>query len=443
MLLVRLLAVLVVSFSLFGCGMSTPPIQEHNSIEVPDGKNTKTIELFKITSRVSRGTHIGKIGEGWGCIYIGKMVWKSGRANVADEEVKSIFVEELKRFNYNVIGDPDNLFDNKSGRAMYRVGAVITNIRWDVCFLAGYLDGWSSGSTYVELDVEWQVYNALDKKTVYKCMSTGQGKTDFSARDTDQGFQQALAHAVRGLMADKGFYSLVSGEKNEKKQGGPSDPPMGGLIDEPQDTSSRGNTSSAPDSPAGGVTVSKSKTTPISDIAKSVVVIQTPGGHGSGFFIDNQGHIITNQHVVEDEETVRVVLQNRTKVEGRVLARDAKRDVALVKVDSQPGVPLGAPLGVRLGDLPIGTDVLAIGAPGDMGMQGSVTKGIVSSYRFVEKQRMLQSDVAVFGGNSGGPLVDAQGRVVGICQSGMTASQGFNFFIPFDEGLDKLNVSAK
>lgn len=439
MLLVRLLAVLVVSFSLLGCGMSTPPIKEHNSIEVPDGKNTKTIELFKITSRVSRGTHIGKIGEGWGCIYIGKMVWKSGRANVADEEVKSIFVEELKRFNYNVIGDPDNLFDNKSGRAMYQVGAVITNVRWDVCFLAGYLDGWSSGSTYVELDVEWQVYNALDKKTVYKCTSTGQGKADFSARDTDQGFQQALAHAVRGLMADKGFYSLVSGEKSEKKQGSPSDPPMGGLIDGPQDMSSRGNTSSAPDSPAGGVTASKSKTTPLSDIAKSVVVIQTPGAHGSGFFIDNQGHIITNQHVVDDEQTVRVILQNRTKVEGRVLARDAKRDVALVKVDSQVGVPLG----VRLGDLPVGTDVFAIGAPIEMGMQGSVTKGIVSSYRPVNSKRMLQSDVAVFGGNSGGPLVDAQGRVVGICQSGMTATQGFNFFIPIDEGLDKLNVSAK
>ena len=143
--------------------------------------------------------------------------------------------------------------------------------------------------------------------------------------------------------------------------------------------------------------------------------------------------------MVDDEQTVRVILQNRTKVEGRVLARDAKRDVALVKVDSQ----VGAPLGVRLGDLPVGTDVFAIGAPIEMGMQGSVTKGIVSSYRPVNSKRMLQSDVAIYGGNSGGPLVDAQGRVVGICQSRMTATQGFNFFIPIDEGLAKLNVSVK
>jgi len=417
--------VLFALLSLGACSVSAPPIKEHSGITVPDGKASKTLALKKVTTKVPRNTHIGKVGEGLGCLGFAKLLWKSGRGNIADEELTAAFVEELKLHNYNVLGDPDDLFDDKSGQAELIVGALIRDIKWDICYHNGYIDGWSSGSTYVELSVEWQVYNAMDKKVIYKHSTVGQAKVTFTDKRSSEGFMQAFAHATQGLLADKGFFAVAS--KGDKP--GKGDNFEGIAPDRGAPTAQAAS---------GSVFATKGRKTPITEVTKQAVVIQVPGSHGSGFFI-NSRHILTNHHVVGDNTEVRVLLQDGTKLEGRVLNRDARRDVALVAVE---GSGLNG-LGVRLGDLPVGTEVFAVGAPIQMGLQGSVTKGIVSSYRMVRDQRMLQSDVAIYGGNSGGPLVDGQGQVVGICQSRMTATQGFNFFIPIDEGLSVMNVQAK
>jgi len=141
-------------------------------------------------------------------------------------------------------------------------------------------------------------------------------------------------------------------------------------------------------------------------------------GLGSGFIFDNQGHILTNNHVVEGATTVKVVLTNGEKVEAKVLGTDPVDDLAVVSID--PAVTAGiTPL--QLGDsgaVKVGQMAIAIGAP--YGLDDTVTVGVISGKnRTMDSGSssltgMLQTDAALNPGNSGGPLLDVNGRVIGI-----------------------------
>jgi serine protease Do len=155
---------------------------------------------------------------------------------------------------------------------------------------------------------------------------------------------------------------------------------------------------------------------------------------GSGFIVDPAGIIITNAHVVKDAKEVTVKLTDRREFRAKVLGADAKTDIAVLKIDAKnlPTLALG-----NTKDLKVGEWVLAIGSP--FGFENTVTAGVVSA-----KGRSLpddsyvpfiQTDVAVNPGNSGGPLLNTRGEVVGINSQIYSRSggyQGLSFAIPID-----------
>jgi serine protease Do len=156
-------------------------------------------------------------------------------------------------------------------------------------------------------------------------------------------------------------------------------------------------------------------------------------GAGSGFIVSPDGVILTNAHVVRDASEVTVKLQDRREYRAKVLGSDPKTDVAVLKIDAKnlPVVPIG-----KSNDLRVGEWVLAIGSP--FGLDSTVTAGVVSA-----KGRSLpdgsvpfiQTDVAVNPGNSGGPLFNTRGEVVGInsqIYSQTGGYQGLSFAIPID-----------
>ncbi|MBL8225668.1 MAG: DegQ family serine endoprotease [Chromatiales bacterium] len=161
-------------------------------------------------------------------------------------------------------------------------------------------------------------------------------------------------------------------------------------------------------------------------------------GEGSGFIVSEDGVILTNAHVVDGADRVTVKLTDRREFEARVLGADAKSDVAVLKIEARglPAVRIGNPAALEVGEW-----VMAIGAP--FGFENSVTAGIVSA-----KGRTLpddgyvpfiQSDVAVNPGNSGGPLFNLRGEVVGINSQIYSRSggyQGVSFAIPIDVAMD-------
>jgi len=158
---------------------------------------------------------------------------------------------------------------------------------------------------------------------------------------------------------------------------------------------------------------------------------------GSGFIVDPNGIIITNAHVVKDAKEVTVKLTDRREFRAKVLGADAKTDIAVLKIDAKnlPVLALG-----NTKDLKVGEWVLAIGSP--FGFENTVTAGVVSA-----KGRSLpddsyvpfiQTDVAVNPGNSGGPLLNTRGEVVGINSkfySRSGAYQGLSFAIPIDVAI--------
>ena len=153
---------------------------------------------------------------------------------------------------------------------------------------------------------------------------------------------------------------------------------------------------------------------------------------GSGFIIDKDGYIITNNHVIEDADEIKVQLTNEEEYPATVIGRDPRTDLALIKID---GAKKLNPL--PLGDsesLKVGSWVLAIGSP--FGLDQTVTAGIVSYKKrvidFNSYADFIQTDASINPGNSGGPLLDLSGRVVGINTAIIANGQGIGFAIPID-----------
>jgi len=152
---------------------------------------------------------------------------------------------------------------------------------------------------------------------------------------------------------------------------------------------------------------------------------------GSGFIIDKDGYIITNNHVVERADEIKVKLVDGREFDAKVVGRDSKTDLALIKIWSPfkdlPVLPLGDSDSIRVGDW-----VLAIGNP--FGLEHTVTKGIISATGRVigsgPYDNFLQTDAPINPGNSGGPLVDLKGEVIGINTAIVATGQGIGFAIP-------------
>src|SRR5918995_512451 len=160
---------------------------------------------------------------------------------------------------------------------------------------------------------------------------------------------------------------------------------------------------------------------------------------GSGFVVDEAGHIVTNQHVVEDAEDISVRFADGTRREAEIVGQDPSTDVAVVKVDA----PRGALQPLTLGDsdtVGVGEPVIAIGNPLNVGI--SVTTGIVSGVgRPIRAPNnytindAVQTDAAINPGNSGGPLLDSRGTVIGVNAQIASESGGFEgigFAVPIN-----------
>ena len=160
-------------------------------------------------------------------------------------------------------------------------------------------------------------------------------------------------------------------------------------------------------------------------------------GVGSGFIVSPKGYILTNEHVVEGASVINVYLQSGEKFRGKVIGIDEETDVAVIQIETSQDLPT-----VTLGDsnaAQVGDWVLAIGSP--FGLDQTVTAGIISKKEretpfFTSFQRFLQTDAAINRGNSGGPLVNMKGEVIGINSQIATSTGDYNgigFALPASE----------
>jgi len=153
---------------------------------------------------------------------------------------------------------------------------------------------------------------------------------------------------------------------------------------------------------------------------------------GSGFVMSREGYILTNNHVVEDADQIKVKLTNGKEYDGKIIGRDPKTDLALIKIKASSDLqPLN--LG-NSDDLKVGSWVVAVGSP--FGLEQTVTAGIVSAKGRVigsgPYDNFIQTDASINPGNSGGPLINMKGEVVGINTAIIASGQGIGFAIPIN-----------
>ncbi|WP_199506910.1 MULTISPECIES: Do family serine endopeptidase [unclassified Psychrobacter] len=168
---------------------------------------------------------------------------------------------------------------------------------------------------------------------------------------------------------------------------------------------------------------------------------QTPAiehAYGTGFFVTSDGYMLTNHHVIEGADKITVTLNDRTELDAKLIGSDERSDVAVLKIDGRlfPALPIG-----DSNQLKVGEPVLAIGSP--FGFDYSASSGIVSaksrSFSRETSVPFIQTDVALNPGNSGGPLFNQSGEVIGINSrifSGTGGYMGLSFSIPIDAAMD-------
>ena len=177
----------------------------------------------------------------------------------------------------------------------------------------------------------------------------------------------------------------------------------------------------------------------VSALGEAVVQVRTPGGLGSGFFLNEEGYLITNFHVIEGETQISIEvyhnregqLDRRTYKQVRIIAMNKFADLALLKVEDKDAPKFSW---VLLGDsdaLSVGDRVFAIGSP--LGLERTVTEGIMSTKtRQLAGELYMQTTTQINPGNSGGPLFNLKGEVVGVTNMKIQFGEGLGFAIPVD-----------
>ena len=417
-------ALTVTSLLLVGCvsPATIPTVAEKEVINVEDGRATKPVQFRKIVIKLKRGADIGSIQSGLFCVPRAELIYRGGRRTLSGDELTEVFQDELKAANYEVVGDPNALFEDPSTwKAQFLIAGLVKKMLANICFPNLGFGDITNGTGEAFMEVDWQIYSRLDRRVVYRLTTAGTGKvTQRQPAPETIAFLDAFAQATRNMLADQGFHDLVTGKGSLAKAKAPEQSVSVTLR------------------PISGSPISAH----ISDVRLGVVTVFAGDGHGSGFFIDDKGHILTNEHVVRDANFVKIKLATGREILGEVIATDPRRDVALIKAEHTgiKGLPILLP------SPNIGTEVYAIGTPLDESFGTTVSRGIISAYRTEDGLEFIQSDVNILPGNSGGPLLDATGNVIGIAVQGVVfggSMSGLNLFIPIRDALEKLSIRFK
>jgi len=166
----------------------------------------------------------------------------------------------------------------------------------------------------------------------------------------------------------------------------------------------------------------------------SVIIKRKDGGHGSGFAITNDGYIVTNYHVVAGKiygklSAITIITSEGEELEGTIVRTNKFRDLALIKVNKKFEKAFAVPSAKAFKNL---QDVYTIGAPKSIELGQSVSTGVISNERKANNNYLLQLGMSVNGGNSGGPLYDATGKLHGVIVSKLIGknTEGVSFAIP-------------
>ncbi|MCH8945283.1 MAG: trypsin-like peptidase domain-containing protein [Proteobacteria bacterium] len=396
------------------CATTVEQVEIKDAIQITDQSLVKPIAITKVAATIRRGTVLGDLSVGWACMKNDDIKWRSGnKVFLSSEDLVDVFREELEVNGWPVVGSTENLFEgyDVSG-AEVLVAARVTDLEVQLCAPNSGFGNWNLKGS-MRMDVEWQVYSPARRTLIGKIDTQGSAELKKAGDDAAYDLlRDSFAVAANNLIASGEFLSLVQRSS--------------GLM-------------VAPDSSIAQQIDNKRRNyqtieAAITAVKKATVTVRTAGGHGSGFAVGDGSYVFTNAHVVGDAISVTLVTNGGLEIDGRVVTVSKERDVALIRIDSLrlPTVHLNTQIPGS------GAKVYAIGSPLLEDLSGSVTSGIISGTRIMDGYNWIQSDAATSPGNSGGPLMDSNGSVIGISTAGFQpggGQVGLNLFIPIEDAL--------
>lgn len=397
-----------------------------------------TFALSKVVANISRGTVIahypGAGVEGTNSTFCNysyqgnenTITWGAGTSVLGNwsTELGEVFHQALSKYGLNIAGDPTDLFGQNEavGSAEYMIGGRITKIAGNICedhdIWAGLPQNKFSGE--MSVDVEWTIFSNLQQREVLTVKTQGYHKQANPIRDgVVIMFHNAFAVASENLLSSQKFVNIAQRETEVDQQ-----------------LEYAGDILVVPSIEESNKPIEQRLEKTLSAIA----TVRAGGGHGSGFFISVDGLLLTNSHVVGESKNISVILNNGLEVPGRVVRNLPSYDLAIVdtKIRVPNALPIREAAAVKL------EKVYVVGTPVDENFSSTVTSGIVSGMRGDGSSRRIQADAPISPGNSGGPLLDAKGNVLGISVEKIVASgsEGISFFIPIRDAMRALKLVA-
>ncbi len=425
-----------------GCYNTTQPMKTINTT-LPKGKfiniskqeSKSTFALTKLITDIDRGETIFAFPakpptKGYLCNYTtqgdGEVTYSGGKKYLGDwsSELGDIFFDTLTRLGYNIAGDPKDLFNANTSvsSAEYLIAGRVVKMAGNFC---SDHDFWyalptNKYSGEMSITVEWSVLNTLTKNIVLNETTTGYSKLE---KPEKQGittvFENAFAISTEIFAKSSTLRNLAVGKK----------------IVATNENNSKNE-----------IKIEQGKSQKefnINNLKSNIVTIRIGQGHGSGFFVGNNGYLLTNAHVVGDARNVQVITSSGIEIEGQIIRKNKSRDVALIKVPLK--ITNSLSLKFKIPD--IATDVYAAGTPINEALKTTVTKGIISNIRVDNASglKFIQSDASISPGNSGGPLFDKFGSVIGISVAKYNANsaEGLGLFIPLKDAFSAIKLSIK
>jgi S1-C subfamily serine protease len=320
-------------------------------------------------------------------------------------------IERMRATGFNAVGAENLVFGkDESARAEYLIGGTVREVTCQPR---------RPYTTSCRIGVEWQLLDVARDEVIYSVT------TRAALLDVDT-FQ---AGAIAGRLLDAAMSSLLRRDRFRRLLVARSETPPGQAP--------------APFAPA---TLARCEATArvsedANDLLRRVVVVTGRDGFGTGFFVSPEGLVLTAAHVLESESP-KLRLREGGEVDAVPVRVAQDRDVALLRVT--PPLAKQPCMTFRTDRLSPGVDVYAVGTPATLDLAFTLTRGIVSGFPIIGGRPFLQTDAPVNPGNSGGPVVDASGAVVGVITSKVTASriEGLAFGVPIENALASLGLQV-
>lgn len=406
-------------------GASLPNIEVKKPISYNKSTPSQAIKLglleLKLPGANYRDIKIGNTYSGKRCNKKdGELYWVQGNGFMDDIRMSRVLVSKFNHAGYRLYRENEGL-THPNSRLLLKTQLV--KLKLNRCISREAFRKVSKDEAY--LKIKWVLEDSLSKKIIFKGHSTGLYKGFGRAArtgGTSQAIDRALSIAANNILANRELVTFLS---------------------RPSSTVAKKNNFELLPLNIKYSNEQKTFKAKIKELQKSTVTIRNTKGHGSGVFVTRDGFILTNAHVVGNDNKVIVILQNK-EVEATVVRVEPIRDIALLKINKNIKVSSSQ---ISKQDPDVGDTLFVIGTPLSEELSHTVTSGILSAKRVSDGMSLYQTDASINKGNSGGPIYNDKGELVAISVSAIFnkhgATMGLNYLIPIEDALDSLNISRK